>query len=140
MVNNYKLIGLILCFFVSQQSLAQTSDTREILEQRVEEINKILPVSTMQGFVLQKMYIVDSSVYEILEVNERYISLASLRHKKGTMKKGLLDKYGKDSNLLSFAQIVVECNMDLVYLYVSKQSGDSFQIVFKTKELAKCVE
>ena len=137
---NIRLVWLIVLTFISLHLSAQSSEMREELEKRVEETNKVLPVSAMCGLVFQKKYIFESSVYEVHEVDEMYISLMSLKNKRGQMKKTLLKKYAEDPTLMSFAYMVVECNMDIVIQYVSKQTGDSFQMVLKTKELAKSIK
>ena len=128
-----------LCLLLSFQAYSQSDDVRTLLEQRIIETNKVLPVSAMQGLVFKEMFVADYSVCEVYEVDERYISFASLKRKKGMMKKTLLKRYREDSTLKSWAKMAVECNMDIVIRYVSKQSKDSFETVLKTKDLAKCL-
>ena len=133
----HKLLGVVLFLMIPFQMFAQLDDEREKLRVRVEETNKVLPVSAMKGLVFAKKYISELSVYEVHEVDEVYISFSALKRKKGLMKKNLLKKYAEDPNLYSFAKLVVDCNMDIVIQYVSKQSGDTFQIILKTKDLAQ---
>lgn len=132
-----KFMMIILFLTLVLQVSAQANESRDILEKRVEEVNKVLPVSAMRGLVFQKKYISDMSVIEVHEVDELYISLSSLKNKRGSMKKTLLKRYKEEPNLCSFSKLVVDCNMDIVIQYVSKQSKKSFQIVLKTKELAR---
>ena len=131
----------LLCFmcFLGVDALAQ-STVREELEKRIEEKNKALPFSAMQGIVFKKTYISDYSIYEIHEIDEKYFSWPLLKHNKGAMKKNLLKEYGENPHIISLILMMIECNMDMVIQYVSKQSGESFQIVLKTNELAKCIE
>lgn len=132
-----KFMMIILFLALVLQVSAQANESRDILEKRVEEVNKVLPVSSMRGLVFQKKYISDMSIIEVHEVDELYISLSSLKNKRGSMKKTLLKRYKEEPNLRSFSELAVDCNMDIVIQYVSKQSKKSFQIILKTKELAR---
>lgn len=135
-----KMLAITVACFLSLQAFAQSGNAREMLEKRVAETNKVLPVSVQQGITFKNMYVEDFFVYEIQEIDERYISFTSLKHKKGLMKKTILKKYGEDPNLMTFAQMVVECNMDIVIRCVCKQSGESFEMVLKTSELEKTLQ
>lgn len=135
-----RLLLFVVTLFSSLGVSAQSLGPREKLETEVEEINKVLPISVQQGVVFKKKYIYENSLYEVHEIDENYVSLSLLSKKKNTMKKTLLEKYGTDPNLISTTQLVVECNMDIVIHYVSKQSGKSFNITFSKKELSKCLD
>lgn len=138
-MNTYlKLFLLSIVCLVFTGVAAQT--TREKLEKKIGETSKVLPVVAAKGVMYTQEYISGNSVYEVNEIDENYISLALLGKRKGTMKKTLLQQYGIDPNLISFAQMVVECNMDIVVRYVSKQSGKSFSITLSKKELSKCLK
>ena len=118
---------------------AQTS-TREAIENKKAETKGLLPYVVAKGVMYRQEYISDNSVYEVFEIDENDIPFILLSSRKGTMKKTLLQQYGIEPNLISLAQMVVECNMDIVYRYVSKQSGKAFSITLSTKELSKCLK
>ena len=118
---------------------SQISNSRELLENNIEEVNKVLPVSVQQGMVFVKKYISDNSVYEIHEIDEQYVSFSLFSKKEKLIKKTLLKRYSEDPRLISFAMLVVECNMNIVVNYISKQTKESFQLVLSTKDLIKCL-
>lgn len=124
-MNTYlKLFLLSIVCLVFTGVAAQT--TREKLEKKIEETSKVLPIVAAKGVLYTQKYISDNSVYEVNEIDENYVSLALLGKRKGTMKKTFLQQYGIEPNLISFARMVVECNMDIVVRYVSKQSDKFF--------------
>ena len=139
MKKTLKLFFLAIACLLFTNITAQTT-TREKLENKIAETNKVLPFVAAKGVMYIQEYISDNSVYEVNEIDENYVSFALLSKSKGTMKKTLLQQYGIEPNLISFAQMVVECNMDIVYRYVSKQSGKSFSITLSKKELSKCIK
>ena len=139
-LSHLRLLTVFPLFFLSFHVFAQSDDIRAKLEQRVEETNKILPLSVKQGLVYKKNYIDNYTVYEIHEIDETYISFSALKHNKRLMKRTILKRYGEDTNLKSFAKLAVDCNMDVVIRYVSKQSSDFFELIIKTKDLEKCLK
>lgn len=111
---------------------AQTT-TREKLDKEIEETSKVLPIVAAKGVMYTQEYTWGNSAYEVNVIDENYVSLALLIKRKGTLKKTLLQQYGTEPNLIFFVQKVVECNMDIVVQYVSKQSGKSFSITLSKK-------
>ena len=135
----YRLFAIAVACIFSYNVAAQTSNSREQLENNIEEVNKVLPVSVQQGMVFVKKYISENSVYEIHEIYEQYVSFSLLSKKGKTMKRTLLKRYSEDPRLISFAMLVVDCNMNIVVNYVSKQTKETFQLVLSTKDLIKCL-
>jgi len=134
-----RLFAIAIACFVSLNATSQISNSRELLENNIEEVNKVLPVSVQQGMVFVKKYISENSVYEIHEIDEQYVSFSLFSKKEKLIKKTLLKRYSEDPRLISFAMLVVECNMNIVVNYISKQTKESFQLVLSTKDLIKCL-
>ena len=138
MKTNLKLFLLAIACLVFTDVTAQTCP-RERLENKIAETNKMLPVVAAKGVIYTQEYISGNSVYEVNEIDENYVSLAELRMMKKKMKRTLLMQYSIESNLMAYARMIVECKMDIVVKYISKQSGKSFSITLSNKDLLKCL-
>ena len=131
-------ITLTLLVTTSNSVLYASSLAR--LKSEVKAIKEQLPITAKQGVTLFDYSIINNDVVITNIVDTDYVDFKEYVLNPKQRKKSLLKSYYSVPALKSFAELVVKCNMNILVLYICKQTGETSELLLETQSLKECIE
>lgn len=136
-----KVIFILLSILVSICAQAQTNRLAE-LEQMIRIENGDFPLVVENGKIgnctITKTYI-EGDFYVIDFVIDSPVSFSNLMSNKKVMKQNTYKALKSDPQFVYTANLLIDCNKELKYKYISKMHGHVLEIIITRKDLKKLV-
>ena len=134
-------VALLLVSCGNTKPKAEAGEDYEmIVRNNVAEVQRILPQTLGNGFVLSKMYLKSNHVVYEYAIDENLIDMSSPFFKESNMKAEIRASMHQMSDadkqaFRSFLQAICQTGRDLVYLYVGNKTHTELRVVFSKEEL-----
>ena len=136
-------VALLLVSCGNTKPKAETGEDYEmIVRNNVAEVQRTLPQTLGNGFVLSKMYLKSNHVVYEYEIDENINNMAGTAANEARMKEEVLASMQQVPDkereaLKEFLQAIHETGRDLIYLYVGNKTHTELRVVFSNEELEK---
>lgn len=136
-------VALLLVSCGNTKPKAEAGEDYEmIVRNNVAEVQRTLPQTLGNGFVLSKMYLKSNHVVYEYEIDENINNMAGTAANEARMKEEVLASMQQVPDkereaLKEFLQAIRLTGRDLVYLYVGNKTHTEWRIVFSKEELEK---
>lgn len=136
-------VALLLVSCGNTKPKAEAGEDYEMMvRNNVAEVQRTLPQTLGNGFVLSKMYLKSNHVVYEYEIDESINNMAGTAANEARMKEEILASMRKmpEADQKSFKEFLLAIRLtgrNLVYLYVGNKTHTEWRIVFSKEELEK---
>lgn len=112
------------------------------LEAQVKMANLQFPMDAGQGIVVEKIELEDDAVIYICKVDEDVCKIKQIEDNAEVVKQGIVSSLGNpnDQAIQVFIKSCTDCDKNVTYSYISKQTGKNYDIVITVDELKKMLK
>ncbi len=136
-------VALLLVSCGNTKPKTETGEDYEMMvRNNVAEVQRTLPQTLGNGFVLSKMYLKSNHVVYEYAIDENLIDMSNPFFKESNMKDKIRASMRQMSDadkqaFRSLLQAICQTGRDLVYLYVGNKTHTELRVVFSKEELEK---
>ena len=107
------------------------------LESQIQMANLQFPMKASEEVVIEKIELSDESVIYICRVDEDLCEMSQIKANAKEVKEGIVGTLANQTDLPTqlFIKCCVNCNRNIVYRYIGKQSEDQHDVVITVSEL-----
>lgn len=107
------------------------------LESQIQMANLQFPMKASEEVVIEKIELSDESVIYICRVDEDLCEMSQIKANAKEVKEGIVGTLANQTDLPTqlFTKCCVNCNRNIVYRYIGKQSEDQHDVVITVSEL-----
>lgn len=112
------------------------------LEAQLKMANLQFPMDAGQGVVVEKIEMADDAVVYKCTVDEDVCQIQQIEANAKVVKQGIISSLGNpnDQAIQVFIQSCTDCDKNVTYSYISKQTGKNYDIVITVEELKKMLK
>ena len=107
------------------------------LESQIQMANLQFPMQASEEVVVEKIESIGESVVYICSVDEELCPISQIEENAAEVKEGIVGTLANQTDLPTqlFIKCCVNCNRNIVYRYIGKQSEDQHDVVITVSEL-----
>ena len=107
------------------------------LETQVQMANLQFPIQASEDVLIEKIELSDEAVIYICRVDEDLCDMNQIKANAAEVKQGIIETLGNQTDLATqlFIKSCVNCDRNIVYRYIGKQSEAQHDVVITVPEL-----
>lgn len=111
------------------------------LEAQLKIANLQFPMDAGQGIVVEKIEMADDAVVYKCKVDEEVCEIDQIEASAEVVKQGIVESLNTpDQSIQLFIKSCTDCDKNVTYSYISKQTGKNYDIVITVDELKKMLK